>query len=543
MKTYDLSIEDKRILNLQSVRLVKLAPGEDTLRFTMDSLIDTTYTWYISYKLFNGEGSVVLIEDVTSVTDEKGNTVTQVSWTPDNGALSAAGILEFQIFAIDKAETKKYSSYIGKINVLEAIDNDLTAPDGEDVFVEWMTKYQTLYDEFKAEKGEKGKPNGIATLDGDGYLTKSQFNPEFNEVWDSYIVAGSEICTAGWLSHTPGGTPFTPVEDRLYVVKTEGIYHGRLYHWDADTQLYGLSGTDLVLGTSHDNAYYGDLGKIAYDHTFMTQNPHRVTKAQVGLSEADNTADIDKNVLSATKFTTPILVSVTDAVVSTPTTLTGLTNVEIPITSIDASFIHGDMILSTLEVGILTSDKIVPKSSIGEVGSTDNRYKSVFADTVDSITDTTYTILASEGTITTLGSTTITAKNITADHITGALSGNATSADKVNHILTGDSSIAPAHTEFDGSLPVSVYVPNQMLNTSSHVTFDEVTALLDGSLTGGSVGAVVFQKAVDTKDFLSLPEDIATDVRYVLSPTVSGPTWNPTATDAEMDSVVEEIFG
>ena len=39
-------------------------------------------------------------------------------------------------------------------------------------------------------------------------------------------------------------------------------------------------------------------------HTSNAANPHKVTKAQVGLGNADNTADANKNVLSATKLTT-----------------------------------------------------------------------------------------------------------------------------------------------------------------------------------------------------------------------------------------------
>lgn len=45
--------------------------------------------------------------------------------------------------------------------------------------------------------------------------------------------------------------------------------------------------------------------KTEFDsHTGNKSNPHGVTKTQVGLGNADNTADADKNVLSATKLTT-----------------------------------------------------------------------------------------------------------------------------------------------------------------------------------------------------------------------------------------------
>lgn len=45
--------------------------------------------------------------------------------------------------------------------------------------------------------------------------------------------------------------------------------------------------------------------KTEFDsHTGNKSNPHGVTKSQVGLGNAENTADADKNVLSATKLTT-----------------------------------------------------------------------------------------------------------------------------------------------------------------------------------------------------------------------------------------------
>lgn len=55
----------------------------------------------------------------------------------------------------------------------------------------------------------------------------------------------------------------------------------------------------LELGESETTAYRGDRGRIAYDHTLLTDNPHGVNKAQVGLSEVDNTSDADKPVSTA----------------------------------------------------------------------------------------------------------------------------------------------------------------------------------------------------------------------------------------------------
>lgn len=44
-------------------------------------------------------------------------------------------------------------------------------------------------------------------------------------------------------------------------------------------------------------------------HLIDYENPHQVTKAQVGLGNADNTADKDKHVLSASKLTTPVTIN------------------------------------------------------------------------------------------------------------------------------------------------------------------------------------------------------------------------------------------
>ena len=56
----------------------------------------------------------------------------------------------------------------------------------------------------------------------------------------------------------------------------------------------------LELGVTATTAYYGDKGKVAYDHSQLTSgNPHHVTKAEVGLGNVDNTSDNDKPVSTA----------------------------------------------------------------------------------------------------------------------------------------------------------------------------------------------------------------------------------------------------
>lgn len=56
----------------------------------------------------------------------------------------------------------------------------------------------------------------------------------------------------------------------------------------------------LELGITATTAYYGDKGKVAYDHSQLTSgNPHHVTKEDVGLSNVDNTSDVNKPVSTA----------------------------------------------------------------------------------------------------------------------------------------------------------------------------------------------------------------------------------------------------
>lgn len=64
----------------------------------------------------------------------------------------------------------------------------------------------------------------------------------------------------------------------------------------------GTGVTGLTLGETISTAYRGDRGKVAYDHTNRTDNPHGVVAADVGLSKVDNTSDLEKPVSNATQI-------------------------------------------------------------------------------------------------------------------------------------------------------------------------------------------------------------------------------------------------
>ena len=95
------------------------------------------------------------------------------------------------------------------------------------------------------------------------------------------------------------------------------------------------------------------LGKVAkaiadfITHKNSTANPHSVNKTQVGLGSVDNTADTNKNVLSATKLTTARTIALSGGATGTATSFNGSANITIPVTSLDATKLLGTASIST----------------------------------------------------------------------------------------------------------------------------------------------------------------------------------------------------
>lgn len=81
------------------------------------------------------------------------------------------------------------------------------------------------------------------------------------------------------------------------------------YYLDlATNKTYRWSGTQYVpinegiaLGETSSTAYRGDRGKVAYDHSQTTGNPHGTSKNDVGLGNVDNTSDANKPISTATQ--------------------------------------------------------------------------------------------------------------------------------------------------------------------------------------------------------------------------------------------------
>lgn len=87
--------------------------------------------------------------------------------------------------------------------------------------------------------------------------------------------------------------PATGETGKIYVA----IDTNETYRWSGSA--YVEISPSLALGETSATAYRGDRGKTAYDHSQTTGNPHGTTKADVGLSNVDNTSDANKPVSTA----------------------------------------------------------------------------------------------------------------------------------------------------------------------------------------------------------------------------------------------------
>ena len=215
-----------------------------------------------------------------------------------------------------------------------AYDNTISGLLSEDI--------QNSIDELSATKLnliEKGQPNGVASLDSNGLVPSTQLPsyvddvievgtkinlPTTGEKGKIYIVVNDETSNGDTSTYRWTGTVYAMVSNTLKAsdVKT-------LYESNTDTNAYtdasvikldvgtALSTTATTLPTAINELVSGKVNKIVgsslvpdtkvslYDsHIIDTANPHAVTKAQVGLSNAEDTKDNVKNVLSATKWTT-----------------------------------------------------------------------------------------------------------------------------------------------------------------------------------------------------------------------------------------------
>lgn len=160
---------------------------------------------------------------------------------------------------------------------------------------------------------DKTKLDGIATgatkTTVDSALSSTSTNPVQNKIIYGAISSKADLDTSGKIlsSQLPSyvddvleysaksNFPSTGESGKIYVDTATNL----TYRWSGSA--YVEISQSLALGETSSTAYRGDRGKIAYDHTLNTSNPHNVTKSQVGLGNVDNTSDADKPISTATQ--------------------------------------------------------------------------------------------------------------------------------------------------------------------------------------------------------------------------------------------------
>lgn len=133
----------------------------------------------------------------------------------------------------------------------------------------------------------KGAKNGVASLDENGLVPSSQLPSYVDDVLEYSAKSGVN------------GFPNKGEAGKIYVDTSSNL----TYRWSGSG--YVEISPSLALGETSSTAYAGDKGATLAtnlsNHTGNKSNPHGVTKAQVGLSNVDNTSDANKPISTATQ--------------------------------------------------------------------------------------------------------------------------------------------------------------------------------------------------------------------------------------------------
>lgn len=120
---------------------------------------------------------------------------------------------------------------------------------------------------------DKGANGGVAELDSNGKVPSSQLPSYVDDV----------------LSYSSQSAfPVTGETGKIYIAEDTN----KTYRWSGSA--YAEISASLALGETSSTAYRGDRGKVAYDHSQTTGNPHGTTASDVGLGNVPNVSTNDQ---------------------------------------------------------------------------------------------------------------------------------------------------------------------------------------------------------------------------------------------------------
>lgn len=257
------------------VKTVGLTYNEGSDTITLRSLSNNNY--FTGNSIVNaviaGDAAVkVQIDSLTgSITDVSSSLTSQIDAT--NSTVSTlnttVGTIQSDLTTAksDIAQTKTDLSVVsGKVDQL--VDSGESA-----------ASVSVKLNDFIATKGQ---PEGLATLSAAGKIPEDQLPSYVDDV----VEAASK-----------SALPTDGESGKIYVTTDTNL----TYRWSGSA--YVEISPSIALGETTSTAYAGNKGKAVTDalntHTANTSNPHGVTKAQVGLSNVDNTSDANKPVSTA----------------------------------------------------------------------------------------------------------------------------------------------------------------------------------------------------------------------------------------------------
>ena len=259
---------------------------------------------------------------------------------------------------------------------------------------------------------------------------------------------------------------------------------GRVYVGTGSANIAQAKKSEVDSAVSTTNAHIGSVN-----------NPHAVTKAQVGLSNADNTSDNVKNVLSATKWTAARTITLSGDV-SGSVSVDGSANVTMSTTIQPNSVALGTDTTGNYMVGITAGSGISVSHTQGE-GSTatiTNSAPNVTTDITTTHTSTNVVVNSSDGTDGTINAATQTLAGVMSaadktklDGMIGA-SGEQTASEILTLLKTVDGSGSGIDADLLDGQEGAYYLNASNLNSGT-VNAARLPATITSSTTGNAATA------------------------------------------------------
>lgn len=189
----------------------------------------------------------------------------------------------------------------------------------------------------KLETSLKGATNGLAELDSNGKVPSSQLPSYVDDVLEGYLYNDK------FYKESAHSTEITAESGKIYV----DVPTNKTYRWSGSA--YVEISASLVLGTGSNNAYYGDKGQTAYEHS---QSTHARTDATNTAASSTN-GNIKINGSDVTVYTHPTYDTKSAGLYKITVDGTGHISAASAVTKSDLTGIIGDF--SSTEKGLVPS--------------------------------------------------------------------------------------------------------------------------------------------------------------------------------------------